>query len=80
MKTYRQLLIPNNGLAGTEPPLAAKLNEAAAKGWTFETLIPVPGTYLCVLLSQPVSITTPLKAPTSNFQPTDVDTKPKRRK
>lgn len=57
MKTYRQLLIPNNGLAGTEPPLADKLNEAAAQGWTFETLIPVPGTYLCALISRPTTAT-----------------------
>jgi hypothetical protein len=70
MKTYRQLLIPNNGLAGTEPPLAAKLNEAAAEGWTFETLIPVPGTYLCALLSCPNIAT----------DPTSTTPSPKRRK
>lgn len=64
MKTYRELMHPNNGFAGTPPGLAEKLNAAAQEGWQFETLLPVSGAYVCALLSQPVvQHPTPSKKP-----------------
>jgi hypothetical protein len=69
MKTYRQFLIPNNGLAGTEPPVAELLNQVAAKGYTFETFIPVPGTFLCALVSKPATDTGPNPFPPSPKKP-----------
>jgi hypothetical protein len=63
MKHYQELMIQNTGYAGEPPGVAGKLTAAAANGWRFVAMLPVPGNYVCALLERDAPAPEPMVEP-----------------